>query len=184
MRNRTFIVAFILLCVIITTLCAVDNEPSVFDISIVNGYKLGHLTEADFNAYTPSLRLQFNITEWFGLSLETMYRYPYDTITKHTFTVATDMVFRLPIGIFEPYVAFGPNYLYTLDSNNVFEFINTVAYDVRVGFDFDITSWFTLGIEGKLLPENLVHLFSNLASTQSTWLLNNTYVAIILKTKL
>ena len=47
------------------------------------------------------------------------------TITKHTFTLATDIVFKLPIGIFEPHVAFCLNYLLALDNSNIISFTNT-----------------------------------------------------------
>ncbi|MDX9808853.1 MAG: hypothetical protein RBT04_01730 [Sphaerochaetaceae bacterium] len=184
MVKKKIAITILMLCLVFSSLHAIENEPSVFELSVVNGYKLDHLVDADFNAYTPSLRVQFNIVEWFGMGMGVMYQYPYDTITKHTFTLATDIVFKLPIGIFEPYVAFGPNYLFTLDNSNVFSFINTVGYDFRLGFDFDITSWFTLGIEGKLLASDLVGLFSNLAGLNTTWLLENTFVALVLKTKL
>jgi len=75
MVKKKITITILMLCLVFSSLHAIENEPSVFELSVVNGYKLDHLVDADFNAYTPSLRVQFNIVERFGMGMGVMYQY-------------------------------------------------------------------------------------------------------------
>lgn len=184
MRRKSLVIIIVLLVLFSGNLVAKSDGPSTFDMGLISYYRLSDITETNFAAYTPALRLQVNITDWFGLSAETMYEFPLDTVTTHRLTLTTDMVFRLPIGFFEPFLALGPGYLVTIDQDSTFEFVNSVIYNFRAGFDFNITDVFTLGIEGNLLIPSMVDFFTNLAALDGPYFMENTLVAIGLKAKL
>lgn len=184
MRKVIIILVVVVLAASASVSASSTDQPSVFEISVVNSFKLAHVAAADFTAYTPALRMQFNITTWFGLSAEGMYRYPVGAETNHIFNLATDLVVRLPLGFFEPSLALGPNYIMTLANDNTFTFVNKVAYEARIGFDFNITDWFTVALEGKLLVSDVPTFIANLTSVDGPWFMENTFVGIVLKAKL
>jgi hypothetical protein len=184
MRRKSLVIIILFVVLFTGILGAKSDGPSTFDMGLISYYRLSDITETNFAAYTPALRLQVNITDWFGLSAETMYEFPLDTVTTHRLTLTTDMVFRLPIGFFEPFLALGPGYLVTIDQDSTFEFVNSVIYNFRAGFDFNITDVFTLGIEGNLLIPSMVDFFTNLATLDGPYFMENTLVAIGLKVKL
>jgi hypothetical protein len=185
MRNRLSIIFLVLILMFSVSLSAEAVKPSVFDFDVMNYYKISDLVGQNFAAYTPGVRMQVNITNWFGLSAEVICPLPADTaVGPYRFTLATDLVLRLPLGFFEPFLAMGPAYVLDLTPPGVFDFDDTVHFNVRTGFDINFNSWFALGFEAKLPVYGVEEFFLNLADVDGAWFVENTYVGIGLKVKL
>ena len=103
---------------------------------------------------------------------------PSSTFTSY---VATDLVFRWPLGFFEPYLALGPAYaiLYTGGTLSLPE---QIPYRARVGFDFNVMPVLSIGIEAAHLIPNVPDLVGSSATGFD--LMNNTHVGLVVKAKL
>ena len=184
MRKRLSIILLVLILVCSASLSAAAT-PSVFDFDIMNYFKLGEIAAQDFTGYTPGVRMQVNITRWFGLSAEVMCPLPDDFATgEYVSTLTTDIVLRLPLGFFEPFLALGPAYVVTFTPPGLFDLNEFSHYNVRTGFDINFNNWLALGFEAKLPIYNLEQFFLNLATVDGPWLMANTYVGLGLKFKL
>jgi anaerobic C4-dicarboxylate transporter len=91
------------------------------------------------------------------------------------------LVFRWPLGFFEPYVALGPAYRIELINGDP-ALPEVIPYGARVGFDFNITPVLALGIEGKHLIPNLPDLVGTSATGFD--LTGDTHVGLVVKAKL
>ncbi len=185
MRKRLSIILLVLILVCSASLSAAA-KPSVFDFDIMNYFKLGEIAAQDFTGYTPGVRMQVNITHWFGLSTEVMCPLPVDFAAgPYDATLTTDIVLRLPLGFFEPFLALGPAYKLSIDPvAGLVDLDPTVHYNVRTGFDINFNSWLALGFEAKLPCYDLDTLFNDLTVVDGPWLMANTYVGLGLKFKL
>lgn len=175
--KRLVIIALIV-CVFSGT--AMAASPSIFDLGLVNTYTIQDLADTDFAAYTPGLRATFYVNSWFGISGETLVATPFAGATTWEFLISTDLVMRAPLGFFEPYFALGPYYSLILSDAGV-NLQELVSYRARVGFDFNITPVFALGIEGMHMVSNLSDLIDGTASFD---LMNDTRAALLIKLKL
>jgi hypothetical protein len=185
MRKKLSIILLVLILVSSVSLSAAA-KPSVFDFDIMNYFKLGEIAAQDFTGYTPGVRMQVNITSWFGLSAEVMCPLPADfAVGPYDATLTTDLVLRLPLGFFEPFLALGPAYTISLDPvAGIVDLDSVVHYNVRTGFDINFNNWLALGFEAKLPFYDLDTLFADLTVVDGPWLMANTYVGLGLKFKL
>ncbi len=177
MKKRIMILVIVALLAIGAVSAA---TPSTFDFGLLNYYRISSIQDQDFGTYTPGLRLEGHILPWFGLGADVIMLAPFDGSDIYSFLVSTDLTFRANIGFFEPYLGIGPAYYATLASGD-FDLINDVAYNARLGFDFNITDLFTVGVEGKLLLDGLQNEAS--AFEGKDWL-DSTMVGLTLKAKL
>lgn len=179
MRIKAIIIiaaALLVLCVGVAT----AEVPSVFEMNVLNYYTIQDLADSEFSTYTPGVRMAFFITEWFGLSGDVLLREPFSgDISGNALLVSTDLVFRWPLGFFEMYGALGPAYDLTIDSGTI-AVPAKVKYNGRVGFDFNITPVFCVGIEAKHVIQDL----SDLVAGGSLDAMADTYVGLGLKMKL
>jgi hypothetical protein len=177
--KRLVIIALIV-CVFSGT--AMAANPSVFDLGLVNTYTIQDLADTDFATYTPGLRATFYVNSWFGISGDVFLTTPFveGGMEPLNFLLSTDLVVRAPLGFFEPYLAIGPSYFLELDSGAL-TLAAQVPYSARVGFDFNITPVFALGIEGIHMIPNLSNL---IAGTEDFDLMNNTQAALVIKLKM
>jgi len=177
--KRLVIVALIV-CVFSGT--AMAASPSIFDLGLVNTYTIQDLADTDFAAYTPGLRATFYVNSWFGISSDVFLSTPFvdGGLEPMNFLLFTDLVMRAPLGFFEPYLAIGPSYQLTLNSGTV-TLASLVSYSARVGFDFNITPVFALGIEGMHTVSDLSNLIDGSADFD---LMNDTQAALVIKLKL
>lgn len=180
MRPKRLMVIALILCIVGGF--AVAATPSVFDLGLVNYYTVDDLMETDFAAYTPGLRASFYVNSWFGLSGDVFLTAPFAEggLEAMNFLLSTDLVFRAPLGFFEPYLAIGPSYQLTL-GEGALSLAEAVLYSARVGFDFNITPVFALGVEGMHLI-NVGALIAD-SSTFVDDVLANTSVGLVLKAK-
>lgn len=183
MWKKISILFLLLVLVLGTTFGASSSKSSLFELTINNTVNIDDLLNKAF-VYMPALRLQFNLNSWFGLAAEGTYRYPHGAVSDHSVTLATDVVFRAPLGFFEPSIALGPNYLMTISSAGDAVLEKSVAYGVRVGFDFNITDLLCVALEGKMLFKDLSWLFANLDLVDGQYFLEGTSVGLALKLKL
>lgn len=181
MKIKKLGITILMVIIVMSSLFAAT--PSKFEVGVLNYYKIQDLADTEFTTYTPGIRFVGNLTPWFGLGLETLLEEPFvDTGTSgvYNFVATTDVNFRVPLGFFEPFLAFGPVYTFSI-SDAGFGLDADVAYSGRVGFDFNITPVFTLGLEGKLV---LVHIPNIIDGTQAIDWLDSTYVGLTLKVKI
>ncbi|MDD3822310.1 MAG: hypothetical protein PHR90_10150 [Sphaerochaetaceae bacterium] len=179
MRTKIMIIAAFILVLSVGVVSA--EVPSVFEVNVLNYYTIQDLADTDFATYTPGVRMALFITEWFGLSGEALLLEPFSgVLPNYSLLVTTDLVFRWPLGFFEMFGALGPAYDLTVNSGGI-TLPAKVKYSGRIGFDFNITPLFCVGIEAKhLLPD----LSGLVAGTQGFDLLGDTFVGLGLKLKL
>lgn len=177
MKMKRLGITILLIVIILSSVFAAS--PSKFDIGILNYYSIQDIADTEFTAYTPGVRLEGHITPWFGLGLDALLEKPFESPSGvYRIIATTDVSFRAPLGFFEPYIALGPTYILQIDSG--VELFSNVAYSGRVGFDFNITPIFTVGVEGKLLLDDLSGLIDG--SYSIDWL-DSTFVGLTLKAK-
>lgn len=160
------------------------DTPSVFDVGLVNYYSISDLSETDFEAYTPGVRMQVNITPWFGLSGDVVWDQPIVDVPDdvYNFSLAADVAVRWPLGFFEPYFALGPAYRFVLDDEE-FTMEPIVMANARAGFDFNITPVFTLGVEASLYVPDLEEVVAGTQTLNADYFMDNTYVGLSFKGK-
>lgn len=183
MRKKISILLLLLVLVLGSTFGASTQQSPLFELTINNTVNLNEVINKTF-VYMPALRMQFNLKNWFGLAAEGTYRYPYGVVTDHAVTLATEVVFKAPLGLFEPSIAIGPNYIMTISSSGDAVLEKSVAYGTRIGFDFNITDLFCVALEGKLLFDDLNWLFANLNLVDGQYFLERTSIGLALKLKL
>lgn len=157
------------------------DTPSVFEINLLNYYAIEDLADTSFSRYSPGLRMAFFITEWFGLAGDIIMPAPFDSSgSGHALILSTDLVFRLPLDFFEIYAGFGPAYDVVLADDTGKPLKKHVNYSARLGFDFNITPVFALGIEA-----NQIINLGDLISGDTTYdAMRDTYVGLGIKVKL
>lgn len=179
MRAKVLIIAIVLLMICVGTVTA--DTPSVFEINLLNYYTIQDLADTSFARYTPGVRMAFFVTEWFGLAGDIIMPVPFDASGPgHALILSTDLVFRVPLGSFDIYAGFGPAYDVVLADDTGAPLKNHVNYSVRLGFDFNITPVFALGIEANQIT-NLDGLISGSITYDA---MRDTYVGLGLKVKL
>lgn len=181
MKSMKRIIVIMIICVTMGTVFAAT--PSVFDVGILNYYKIQNLVDQDFASYTPGVRLETHITPWFGLGADVLLEAPFAAgapAGTYNFIGTTDVSFRASLGFFEPFLAVGPAYQVTVDSTSV-TLTTDVSYSARAGFDFNITDILTVGAEGKLIVNDLPGLIDG-SVTSVDWL-DATYVGLSIKAK-
>jgi esterase/lipase superfamily enzyme len=178
MRMKQVLVVAIILLIVGGIVVAAT--PSIFEMGLVNSYSISDISESEFSAYTPGVRMTFYVNEWFGLSGEALLIRPFvDGLSLGTslFYISTDLVFRWPLGFFEPYFALGPTYSVRLGETSPLS--ESILYNAKVGFDFNITPVFALGAEAGYVA-NLGNILNNQAEID----LMQSTVGLVLKLKL
>ncbi len=181
MKIKKLGITVLMIIIVMSSLFAAT--PSKFDVGVLNYYKIQDLADTDFATYTPGVRFEGHITPWFGLGFDALLEEPFagtGTSGVYNFVATTDITFRVPLGFFEPYIALGPAYTFTI-SDAGFDLDADVACSGRAGFDFNITPIFTLGVEGKLVLNHIPVIVTDGFSTVD-WL-DSTYVGLTLKAK-
>jgi len=154
------------------------GDASVFDISIINNYRMEDVSDLNYEAYVPTLRLQANLNDWFGLSVGGMYDYLKYSDSIHRILIATEAVVRAPLGMVEPFLALGPVYTLTLDDPS-----DAYGFQGRLGLDVAVNSWFSLGLEGALVIPSLTPLVEGTETFTTDYLMKNLFVGLAFKAK-
>ncbi len=166
MRKKTFVVIFILLIALSASLYA----GSTFTLGLVNYYSYFDLEDQNFEAYVPGLRAEFFFADFIGVSGDFIYLgqdYFYPEISYATLLV--DLVFRLPLGFIEPYIATGPAYSMAFTSDDAVVGESAFAYNIRGGLDLNIMDWLSIGAEVNFIVDDVAEFieeFSTLTSEQ------------------
>ena len=177
MKSKKWVLTILVIVIITSSLFAAT--PSKFDIGVLNYYKIQDIADTDFAAYSPGLRFEGHITPWFGLGLDGLLQTPFTgTSGVYNILATTDITFRVPVGFFEPYLALGPAYRLTVSDAGA-SLTADVIYSGRIGFDFNITPIFTVGVEGKVLLDHIPNIIDG---TAIDWL-DSTHVGLTLKAK-
>lgn len=178
MKKRVLFIVTILLIALVAS--AFAATPSLFEIGLLNYYKLQDLTDSDFAAYTPGLRASVYINNWFGLSGDAILSAPFNvTGDEYTINLSGDIVFRAPLGFFEMYGAFGPIYTLQVSADDI-ALEAKVNYSGRIGFDFNITPIFGIGVEALHVVSDIPALINGAEYD----LMGSTYVGVTAKLKL
>ncbi len=177
MKIKKLGITILMIIIVMSSLFAAT--PSKFDVGVLNFYKIQNVIDTEFEAYTPGIRLEGHITPWFGLGLDALLDSPFSGGGDPNLVLTTDIAFRASLGFFEPYIALGPAYSVVFADSGV-TLDRDVMYSGRVGFDFNITSIFTVGVESKLI---LRHLDAVIDGSQEVDWLESTYVGLTLKAK-
>ena len=155
------------------------GDASVFDISIINNYRMEDVSNLNYKAYVPTLRLQANLNDWFGLSVGGMYDYLKYSDSIHRILISTEAVVRAPLGMVEPFLALGPVYTLTIDDPH-----DAYGFQGRLGLDVAVNDWFFLGLEGAFIIPSLTPLIERTQTFDTNYLMKNLFVGIALKVKI
>jgi len=176
MSKRTIVMMLVLAVVFVGTLSAQESRenvgPSMFDVGIIMNYSYDDLRAQNFSAYVPTLRVQWNLLPWFGVSA-----------TAHSkgqkyLALIVDAVLRAPLGIVEPYIATGPGYQLVIDNDLAESGTSNFAYNIRAGIDFNITDWFSVGPGITLLIPDVSHFFENIKTLDVQYLKEHSLIGI------
>jgi hypothetical protein len=188
MKEVFMLKKFTVVLVIVVLFCAtplVAKEASVFDIGIINAYRITDIAALDYQAYVPSLRLQAYVAPWFGIAVGGTYDYLAYTDSVHRVYVSTDAVVRAPLGMFEPYLAIGPVFLLKFPNTVDPTPVAAYTYHARLGFDVYLNDWLAIGLEGDLLLPDVKNFVSSIAGAtiDGTYFMDNVVAGIAIKAK-
>lgn len=158
-------IALVLIVLMVAT--TVVSAASKVDLGIVGYYSFKELEEKKFEDVSPAVRLQWNILDWVGLSADMLYLGEIGNVHFGTFII--DAVFRAPLGMFEPYIATGPAYLFGYTDDDFAVADNAFAYNLRGGLDFNITPHLAIGAELNFLVDDVkefIEDFSAMSAAQ------------------
>ena len=164
MRKKTLVVIFILLVAFSASLYA----GSMFGLGLVNYYSYYDLEAQNFDAYIPGLRAEFFFADYIGVSGDFIYLGQDYLIPEISYaTLLVDVVFRLPLGFIEPYVATGPAYnmAFTSDEAEVAE--SSFAYNVRGGVDINVMDWLSIGAEVNFMVQDVAQFIEDFSTLTS-----------------
>jgi hypothetical protein len=179
MFKKTLIVVLVILVLVTVSLAA--QKASVFDISFSHSYRLDDAQAINYQAYIPGIRVQLNIRPWFGLSLGGMYDFVENMEDVNRALLAAEIVLKAPLGFFEPFVAIGPMYSYTLPET--VSLPDTYGAQGRAGMDFKFSRWFSLGLEGVLIAPSLTNLVDGTETFDTAYVEDHLYVGFTVKAK-
>ena len=121
-----------------------SNTPSEFDVGIILNYSYADLRDQNFKEYIPTLRFQWNMLPWLGLSATGYVN------GEEYASLVVEAVLRAPLGLIEPYVATGPGYLVALSEDVPVSGTSNFAYNF---LDWSCHHPFDSGCR-RLLPEH------------------------------
>jgi opacity protein-like surface antigen len=161
MRKKVLVVAFILLIALSASLYA----NSTFGIGAVGYYSYYDLEAENFENYIPGLRGDFFFSDFIGVSGDFIYLGPFFDVELAT--VVANVIFRLPLGMIEPYVATGPAYLMAFSDEGYEVAESAFAYNVRGGVDFNIMDSLSVGAEVNFFVQDVEDFFNTLSNSSS-----------------
>jgi len=178
MRKKVIVLFLVLAFAFVGALSAQDSESidktqsSVFDIGLIMNYSYADLQAQEFSAYVPSLRFQWNMLPWLGVSA-TGYARGQDYAA-----LVVEAVLRVPLGRIEPYIATGPGILMAFSDDVAADGTTNFAYNFRAGFDINITDWFSIGPGITLLIPDARHFFENIETLDIQYLKETSLIGI------
>ena len=152
-----------------------SNTPSEFDVGIILNYSYADLRDQNFKEYIPTLRFQWNMLPWLGLSATGYVN------GEEYASLVLEAVLRAPLGLIEPYVATGPGYLVALSEDVPVSGTSNFAYNFRAGFDVNVTDWFSIGPGITLLIPDVVDFFQNISTVDMDYLKEFSLIGIGVK---
>lgn len=157
------------------------DNPSVFEINLLNYYAIQDLADTSFGRYSPGARMAFFVTDWFGLSGDIILPNPFDSTSPgYGVILSTDFFFRYHHEVVDIYVGLGPAYDLVLADSTGKPLKGNVNYSVRLGFDYNITPVFALGIEAN----HIVQLDGLISGDVTYDAMRDIYLGLALKVKM
>ena len=183
MSKRTIVMILVLAVVFVGSLSAQESvvekisgveetTPSMFDVGIIMNYSYDDLRAQNFSAYVPTLRVQWNLLPWFGVSATAHAK------GQEYLAVIVEAVLRAPLGMVEPYIATGPGYLLAFTDDIDVSGTSNFAYNIRAGLDFNLTDWFSVGPGITLLIPDVSHFFENIKTLDVQYLKEHSLIGI------
>jgi hypothetical protein len=179
MFKKTLIVTMVLLVLLTGTLVA--QKASVFDLGISHSYRYDNAEAMDYQAYVPGARVQLNIRPWFGISVGGLYDFVEGMEDVHKAYLAAELVLRAPLGFFEPFIACGPMYSYTMPET--VSVPDTYGMQARAGFDILFNGWFGLGLEGVVVAPSLTDLVDGAETFNKAYVMDHLFIGFTVKAK-
>ncbi len=168
MGRKLVVLFLVLFAVSIGSVSAQDqlesNTPSDFDVGVILNYSYANLRDQNFKEFIPTIRFQFNMLPWLGLSATGYVN------GEEYASLVLEAVLRAPLGLIEPYVATGPGYLMALSEDASVGRTSNFAYNFRAGFDINVTEWFSIGPGITLLIPDVIDFFQDLSAVDMEYL--------------
>ena len=181
MKKRGILVLVLLIAIFATSSLF---AASTFSVGSVNYYSYQALENEDTEDYIPGLRGEFFFSEYLGVSADALLL-PNSDIENDIYWMMyiIDVVFRLPLGLVEPYIATGPAYLGVIVDGESVVADSALAYNVRGGVDFNILAWLSLGSEANFGVNDVVEFFENIDIVDEDYFKENSLIGISAKIK-
>lgn len=80
---------------------------NTFSLGLVNYYQFQSIADGDTGAYVPSLRAEFFLGDSLGISGDALLLMSDPDNEAYLMMYIVDVIFRLPLGFIEPYIATG-----------------------------------------------------------------------------
>ncbi len=182
MKKKSLIVLLVLIAVVASSGL---YAASTFTLGSVNYYSWADLEEGNSNAYVPGVRAEFFLSDYLGVSADALIfdlsaLYGYDVYLMNYFI---DAVVRLPLGLIEPYAAIGPGYAQVITEYEESEVVDTGSFNIRLGADFNILEWLSLGTEINFVEDDIEAFFNNIGDMTEEEIKANSKVGITAKIK-
>ncbi|MFA5514539.1 MAG: outer membrane beta-barrel protein [Sphaerochaetaceae bacterium] len=165
-NKKRIVVALVLLLVLSFSLFAerVPNRGAVGYVNYAGWYDYEN-DITDTANYIPGLRLEGFLTKNWGVSADALLLYTeedFDGSGKPLYLMMfmVNGIFRVPLGIVEPYVAAGPIYLGAF-TEGASEVSDSFGLNIRGGVDFNILKWLSVGIEANYFVDDFKELIDN-----------------------
>ncbi len=164
MTKKRLIVLMVLIAIVATgSLFAA----STFSLGSVNYYSYYDLEAGNSEEFIPGLRAEFFLSDYLGVSADAVVYYALPDYEYYEMIYFLDVVFRLPLGLVEPYIATGPAYYGIIAGDYAEAADEAFAYNVRGGVDFNLLDWLSLGIETNFVVNDVAEFFDAMANSTS-----------------
>ncbi|MBN2861439.1 MAG: hypothetical protein JXK93_14335 [Sphaerochaetaceae bacterium] len=173
MKKRSLIVLLVLIAFAVS---GGLYAASTFSLGSVNYYSYWDLEAGNSEEFIPGIRGEFFFSDYLGVSADAIVTYSIPEWEYYEMLYIVDAVFRLPLGLVEPYVATGPAFRGVIDGEYSEAEEEAFAYNVRGGVDFNILEWLSLGMEFNFLVDDVVEFietFADMTPEQQEFTLKN-----------
>ncbi len=173
MKKRSLIVLLVLITLAVSSGL---YAASTFSIGSVNYYSYWDLEEGNTDDYIPGIRGEFFLSDYLGVSADAIVTFSLPDYEYYEMLYIVDAVFRLPLGMVEPYIATGPAFRGIIAGDNTEAEDEAFAYNIRTGLDVNILEWLSLGAEVNFLVDDVAYFveeFADLTSAQQEALIKD-----------
>ena len=166
-KKKVLMVCMLLVLTVSGSLFAANT----FSVAGVGYYTYTDLSEGNYETFIPGVRAEFYLSDFLGVSGDAIFRPSADYEDVYYSTYIVDLVFRLPLGLIDAYVATGPAYSGIVIGKTFDVDESAFAYNVRGGIDVNLSESFSIGAEADFLVEDVPTFIRGIADLTNAQLI-------------